>query len=447
MGSNQKLSSDKEYSKVVGELLPLVPLEPTKAATSISQLSQATLALIRLKDIGKYFRERELRDELSSVVFEVWSATKTQADRKTLLDQRLSKLITSLRSRIGYWRIVVPLDNLKMLKGRNVRVGSVDFSVFNERRARKTLAQIRASLLKNPSYASNGKFIEQYMKSRKEGVVGPLVGKTCAETEVFGRADEAFDDGLPKIDEAIAALKLFHYLNDDFYGRYFGVSGRIVGRVRRVMLGYPRGTGFVGFESEWMGPRSEFELDRDRLRFMRANGLPRLNKILAKEKRNNAEDRIVSAALWFAKAVDVILTDKARIEPSIEISLAKGQTKRPQAEMMAPYDRLVKLTVALESLLILDEREPISSNLADRTALLLAKKYPERKAIFEFVKRMYRKRSDVVHHGGKDISGNELQQLTYLVQRAIITLVKSVEREGLGSKESLQEWFLRKKLS
>ena len=340
----------------------------------------------------------------------------------------------------------MPVDNLTMPGRRRVRVGDVEFRGFTQIRAQKALAQIKGFLSRNPAYAKNRKFIEQYIDQRRKHDIGTLVGSICAETEVYGKADDAFSDALPKIEEAIACLKLFHYWNDDFYGRYFGILGKVPRKVWRPMLIYPRGTGFIGNECVWMGPLYEFELDSDRIRFMQDNAFPKLSKILAGENRSNIEQRIVSAVLWFAKATDVILTDRARAEPSIARPIAKGKTRKPQAEMMAPYDRLVKLTVALESLLILDESEPVASTLADRTALLLGKKYSDRKAIFEFVKRMYRRRSGVVHHGGKGILEGELRQLTSLVQSVIITLLKNVERERLSSIESLQEWFLRKKL-
>jgi hypothetical protein len=177
------------------------------------------------------------------------TAKKNESDRQTLLEESLRRLLSNFRARIGSWRIVVPLDNLTLPGRRAFRMGNVTFFRFNERRLLKALAQIRAFLQQNPRYADNVKFIDQYVDRRKKHDFGALVGKTCAETEVFCRSDKAFDNALPKIEEAIAGLKLFHYANDDFYGRYFGILGRVVGKVLRHTLLYPSGSGFIGGES------------------------------------------------------------------------------------------------------------------------------------------------------------------------------------------------------
>lgn len=438
------LASPTEYSEIAQKLHPLLPLEAKKAATSTAELGQAVDALMRLRDIGKWFDHFELHQQLSSLVFEVWSATQAHTDRQALLDQKLSRLVSSLRSRIGSWRVVVPLQNLTIPNRRKIRIGKVDLFRFSKSRGKRTLEHIRASLKRNPKYANNHESIDKYLNRTEKYEVGELVGKTCAETEVYGRADNAFEEALPKIEEAIAAVKFFHYLNDDFYGRYFGIAGRVISQVRRVMLLYSQGSGLVGSESAWVGTRYEFEIDASRVKFMQAHGFRELNRILAKESRTDMQDRIISAILWFAKAVDVVLKDTVKMESISD--LGRRARRRPQAEMMGPYDRLVKLMVSLETLLLVDENEPIAANLSERTAMLVAHDYQTRKERVQFVKDMYRKRSGIIHHGRKGIAEDELQQLTFLTQEVIVAFLKNSRRWKLDSKESLQEWFLREKL-
>jgi hypothetical protein len=404
-------------------------------------------ALAGLRDIRRYYGDLELHNELQSIVYQVLTAENTRNRREELLKQKVSELVSKLRSRIGDWRIVVPIDNLAVRKRQRFRMGKIAVFTYGPSHSRKALAQIKASLLRNPHYVGKQDFIEKYVKMRKQRDIGLLVGKTCAETTVHGRADDAFDEALPKIEEGIAGLKLFHYPNDDFYARYFGISGRIVSGSVRPMLLYPQGHGPVGSEIRAVGSRFEFELDSDRLRFMRACAFPKLSKILAKQERTHVEERIVTAVLWFAKAVDVIISERARAEPFPDIRVGRSRTRRPQAEMMSPYDRLLKLMVSLEAILIIDKSEPIQSNLAERSALLIGKDYPQRRQIVKFVKDMYDKRSGVVHHGGKEISQSELEQLAYLTQMTIVKLLTNLARWKLSSKESLQEWFLKKKLS
>jgi hypothetical protein len=440
------LASPTEYSEIAKKLHPLLPLEAKKAATSTVEIGQAVNTLMKLGDIGKWFDSFELQQQLSSLVFEVWSATQAPADRQALLDQKLSRFVSSLRLRIGSWRVVVPLQNLAIPNRRKIRIGKVDFFLFSKNRGKRTLEQIRASLKRNPNYANDDKFIANYLGRMEKDVVGDLVGNTCAETEVYGRVDNACEEALPKIEEAIAAVKFFHYLNDDFYGRYFGIVGRVISQVRRVMLVYPKVATSVGFESAWVGARSKYEIDADRLKFMQKFGFSELNQILAKDNRTHVQERTISAILWFAKAVDVVLSDSVKVKPDPIFDLGRRAGRKPQAEMMGPYDRLVKLMVSLETLLLVDENEPIAANLSERVAMLVVRGYQERKAHVQFVKDMYRKRSGIIHHGGKDITENELKQLTFLTQQVIVAFLKNSRRWKLDSKESLQEWFLKQKL-
>jgi len=62
---------------------------------------------------------------------------------------------------------------------------------------------------------------------------------------------------------------------------------------------------------------------------------------------------------------------------------------------------VVKTTIALESLLILDNSESLVRALAERAAFILSSEPQQRKAISKVVKSIYDARSSVVHGGGK----------------------------------------------
>jgi hypothetical protein len=440
------LAFHSEYSEVAERLSLLLSYDAVKASTSMPELGQAVEALMRLKGIRDWFHSFELQQQLSSLVHEVWSSAQTDADRRVLLDQKLSRLVSSLRSKIGAWRVVVPLANLTIPNRRKLRVGKVDLFRFSKNRHRRTLEQVRATLTRNPHYANKHDFINKYVDQIDKAEVGPLVERTCAETEVYGRDDDAFEEALPQIEEAIAVIKFFHFWNDDSYGRYFGIVGRTISQTRRVMLRYSKEFRLSGFESAWVGTLFEYEIDADRLKFMEKGGFSELNQILAKEDRTHVEERIISAILWFAKAVDVVLRDSVKVKRDPILGPEKRARRKPRVEMMGPNDRLVKLMVSLETLLLLDRNEPIGANLSERVAMLVRRDYDQRKAIRKFVRDMYDKRSDVVHHGGKGITEGELSQLTFLTQEVIVTLVKNYRRWKLASQDSIAEWFLRLKL-
>jgi len=63
------------------------------------------------------------------------------------------------------------------------------------------------------------------------------------------------------------------------------------------------------------------------------------------------------------------------------------------------YDRLLYILVALESLLLKNESEPIQQNIADRIAFAIAKTAQERTSVVKTVKAIYDIRSRYLHHG------------------------------------------------
>jgi len=64
-----------------------------------------------------------------------------------------------------------------------------------------------------------------------------------------------------------------------------------------------------------------------------------------------------------------------------------------------PADKLVYVLVALEAMLIQNETEPITKNLAERMAFLIGKDVDSRRAVIANVSETYRLRSLFVHHG------------------------------------------------
>ena len=114
-----KLASPAEYSEVVQRLYPLLPLDANKAATSTAELRRAVDALMRLRDIGKWFDHFELHQQLSSLIFEVWSAAQPQIDRQTLLNQKLPGIFFGDSSiALVYVKDVVEGQMLAARKGR-----------------------------------------------------------------------------------------------------------------------------------------------------------------------------------------------------------------------------------------------------------------------------------------------------------------------------------------
>jgi hypothetical protein len=330
----------------------------------------------------------------------------------------------------------------------------VTFFTFTDRLKRKALSDTKTLLTCNVGNVSTSGLdkeptTDEHMGDMVKAVeesLNHVLGKTCAETVVFGRRDNILDDALPKMEEALAALKLFRGIKAIPYERHFGIPGSIVPSTRMDMMQYSKGRKFASIGFYWVGALIDVDLDSPRVRYIFGRGLRELSAILAKDNRTELEEKIVTSILWFAKATDVALTSRMGMSP-FDLAMVKRSSKLVQAKVMSSYDRLLRLMVSLETLLIFNENEPIASNLAERVAFMVAKKYGERKGIVSFVKHMYGYRSAIIHHGGKGIPEHDLNAMMYLAQRVIMQILTKRKRLKIDSVDSLQEWFIKEKLS
>ncbi|MCA1636394.1 MAG: hypothetical protein LC802_22560 [Acidobacteria bacterium] len=104
---------------------------------------------------------------------------------------------------------------------------------------------------------------------------------------------------------------------------------------------------------------------------LRANGIDALNGMLAEPKRSEYQEDLLAALRMYSKS-----------------ALAKDFA-----------DRLVYMLIALESMFLRNNSEPIVDNISERMALFAGQTVSERRAIVSNVKKTYGLRSAFVHHG------------------------------------------------
>jgi len=91
-----------------------------------------------------------------------------------------------------------------------------------------------------------------------------------------------------------------------------------------------------------------------------------------------------------------------------------------------PFDKVLYILVALESILLKNNTEPIQQSLADRIAFALSKDIGTRKHIVSLVKEIYTLRSGFVHHGKLDISDeNTLFEFMNISFNMFLSLVEN----------------------
>jgi len=101
----------------------------------------------------------------------------------------------------------------------------------------------------------------------------------------------------------------------------------------------------------------------------------------------------------------------------------------------------VKTSIALESLLIFNDNEPLSRSLSERCAYVLSS-YPDtRRKVAKIVRDFYDARSGIVH-GGRKKSDLISPKLLDLVNRILILtiLILSANEKKWSTKDELREW-------
>ena len=217
--------------------------------------------------------------------------------------------------------------------------------------------------------------------------------------------------------------------------------GEVIRHSNRVLIRYPTDKKSVNPLHEKVGYLFEYELDKNRIKFMKKNGFDKLNKILKKSKLNDFESKLLTSIYWFGEAMNLVIShDKSKIHE-------KRKGKHDNLEYFKMGERYLKLFTSLECILIFNDSEPITNNISERSALLLVKKYTDRKKIKKDVKELYKIRSKIVHHGEVFVSKYDLAYLTNIVQALIITLIKMKDKHSIKTHQDLYEYLEKIKLS
>jgi hypothetical protein len=102
---------------------------------------------------------------------------------------------------------------------------------------------------------------------------------------------------------------------------------------------------------------------------------------------------------------------------------------------------IVKTAIALESLLIFNDTEPLSRSLSERCAFMLTQDPSERVVVSKLVRHFYKSRSGVVHGSrrrGDSVSINLLEAIDRLI--LFLCLLLTLNQNKWSSDESLREW-------
>lgn len=427
--------------KVCKQLLTIFKAKTTESRNTI--LGGIIREIRNKPTVKQGYSSKEIKAFIEHVAGNVRLMKKNE--QGSYIKKEVMKLDREFRTRLGTWNFLISTENLK-LHPRSFDVGDVRFFKFTPHRRKEMRTMMWRLIKNNPHYDTKWK--KNYLKFYDDRLLSMIKDKTCAFVQVTGRLDKAQLIAYDKVETAIAFLKLYRSPNYDSQRRFFHVTGKVIPTTNRFTLRYSDDGQNINPLIEKIGFLFSFELDNNRIRIMRKTGFRKLDELLKKDKLTRFEMRIINSIRLFGSACDVILT-KSHIRRPIGLGfpIEKESEPRTSFEAISMNDRLVRLFIALESLLILDENEPLSSNISERGAFIIGKTYDERKRIKVFIKKMYKLRSAHVHHGKSKITHALLYRFTILVRNILLNLILIKDRMKLRTEEDLRDWLERKKLS
>lgn len=150
-------------------------------------------------------------------------------------------------------------------------------------------------------------------------------------------------------------------------------------------------------------------LDDKTISINRNDGLDLLSDLLSQQSLSEFQESLLDAITTYSKA-----------------ALAKGID-----------DKLIYILVALESLLLKNENEPIQQNISERMAFVIGKGVDERRLIIKNAKATYGLRSRFIHHGQTVDDVKTLEEFMWNAWVCFVQLIKNANR--FKSKKELIE--------
>jgi hypothetical protein len=216
--------------------------------------------------------------------------------------------------------------------------------------------------------------------------------------------------GEQHVSDSLFALRL---LFADLYrnkGLYTDIQGTIPAGVRSYWFMSSKG---VLSASTRFGPKQPLPISGSRVTQPAAINLTTL---LSKESslRSELERRLVSALRLFGHSMNLALDE----------------------------DAFVGVVSSVEALL-LDDRTPRNEGVAERTAHILGGTGPQKKQVYDEMKRLYRVRSDLVHGIEVDFSPTDLLTLTAITQRVFASTLNMIP--AMPNDGDIARWFEKMK--
>jgi hypothetical protein len=390
------------------------------------------------------FTMNELEGLIQETILQIVKTKPLQRQRE--IDKQIVELRKQLIGEVKCETFIIPITNL-ILESRQLKVGNVRLFRFTDTHARHW-----ESLIYDASSRYSLKARKKHREDLRKNVLEKLKGSVCAEVKVTAKHRRGLEVALQQVRLALSAIIMF--FPEDIRKPPIGVKGEVFAvaspESHRNILSVSSDKS-IQLNSEYVGSLYELNLHKKRIEWMVKNGFRAISIPLAGQRSNSFEGRLKTAIYWFGAAMNIPVT-RSQEEMDVRISLtgdrkSRGQKSHEDFEFPEIAERLIKLMMALESLVILDDREPVVSNLSERTAFLVADKLSDRIYVSHRIEELYRLRSRCIHHGRIEITYSELYWLSRVVQEAILRLITDRNQMGVANDDEFRNWLVASKFS
>jgi len=215
-----------------------------------------------------------------------------------------------------------------------------------------------------PDYAKN--IDELFDEERKQ-----LQGFAASTIKLTAEPKRAFEIALEKTENSISLLRFFSPANfHPEMSSHCTVLGKENMQSTTHLLIDPDGS--IRFNKSVVSTaRPHWIINDQEISLFRKGGLDLLSNLLLLDQRTKFQEKILESLYMYTKS-----------------SLLKDWS-----------DKLIYILVALESILLRNDSEPIQKNVSERMAFFIGRGLNERKSIIKSVTNTYGLRSKFLHHG------------------------------------------------
>ncbi|MBZ9570939.1 hypothetical protein KQY27_05210 [Methanobrevibacter sp. TMH8] len=359
-------------------------------------------------------------DKLKDIISEAIS--QPENEREPFIKREIKKFKDNIKNQISDLIFRFPVENLKVKE--NIKIGNIKLFTFDDIEFEKVKENFIKYRVKQLEKAWSKEQIEELKDDINQNNWFELeffkdnLNKTFAEINIKGigynskTLDYAKIKAIKGINLALNCLKLF--ISQDYS---FGLKGEsLIGIYRGYYLNNQDKP--ILQNSEIIGHSLMFDLNDDIIKSLKNRGFDKLNKILLKQKKTKYESNILNSIYWFGEASNV----------HVHNINSRKEAKKDKIENLECFrlgERVIKLFIALESILIFDKNEPIVENISERVAFILGKDYETRVNIKKRIKDLYVIRSNITHKGDVYVSKYDMIDLLFIVQNVLIKLISN----------------------